>query len=91
MVDTEPCRALFEDVVKKLLAWTQEDCEIVLTEDFNEDVYRGKFSERMSKDDLNMSEKMLKTTGVEIPPIHDPGYKAIYGVFATTGVECKAA
>ena len=39
MVDKEPCLALFEDVVEKLLSWKQEDCKIVLTGDFNEDVY----------------------------------------------------
>jgi hypothetical protein len=89
--DKEPCRALFEDVIGKLLTWKQEDCEIVLVGDFNEDIYEGKFSERLAKDDLNMSEQILKTTGVKIPPTHDRGSKAICGVFATAGVECKAA
>ena len=45
MVDKEPCCALFEDVVDKLLSWKQEGHEIVLTGDVNEVVYRGKFSE----------------------------------------------
>ena len=62
----------------------------MLTGDFNDDVYRGKFSERLAKDDLNMKEHILKTTGVKIPPTHDHGSKAICGVFATTGFECKA-
>ena len=44
----------------------------------------------LAKDDLNMSEQILKTTGVKIPLTHDCGSKPIYGVFATTGVECKA-
>ena len=62
----------------------------MLTGYFNGDVYIGKFSERLAKDDLNMKEHILKTTGVKIPPTHDHGSKAICGVFATTGFECKA-
>ena len=61
----------------------------MLTGDFNEDVYRGKFSERLTKDDLSMTEQILKTTGVKIPPTHDRGSKAICGVFAAVGAECK--
>ena len=38
-----------------------------------------------------MLEKILKTTGVKIPPTHERGSKTICGVFATTRVECKAA
>ena len=34
---------------------------------------------------------MRNTTGVEIPLTHDLGPKPICGVFATAGVECKAA
>ena len=63
----------------------------MLPGDFNEDVYRGKFSEHLAEEDLNMTEQILKTTGSEIPPTHDRGSKAICGVFATAGVECKAA
>ena len=91
MVDKELCQALFEDVVEKLLSWKQEDYEIVLTGDFNEDVYRGKFSTRLAEEDLNMTTQILKTAGSEIPPTHDRGSKAICGVFASAGVECKAA
>ena len=63
----------------------------MLVEDFNEDIYRGKVSERLAKDDLNISTQIRKTTGVEIPPTHDRGSKVICRVFETTGVECKAA
>ena len=91
MVDKEPGQALFEDVTEKLLLWKQDNCDIVLTGDFNEDVYRDKFSERLAKDDLNMMEHTLKTTGVKIPPTNDSGSKAIYGVFEIAGVECKTS
>ena len=91
MVDKELCQALFEYVVEELLSWKQYNFEIVLTGDFNEDVYRGKFSERLAKDDLNMTEQILKTTGVKTPPTHECGSKAICGIFATAGVGCKAA
>ena len=56
MVNKEPCCTLFEDVVEKCVSWEQEGCEIVLVGDFNEDIHRGKFSERLAKDDLNMLE-----------------------------------
>ena len=90
MVDKEPCQDMFKDVVEKLLSWKQDDCEILLTRDFNEDVYRRKFSERLIKDDLKMTETIQKTTGVNISPTHDRGSKAIYSVFLTAVVECKA-
>ena len=45
--------------------------------DFNEDEYRVKFFERLAKDDFNILEQILKTTGVEIPPTHEHGSKAI--------------
>ena len=67
-------------MVEDLLSWKQYNCEIVLTGDFNEDVYRGKFSDRLAKDDLNMTGLILKTTGVKIPPTHDCDSKAIAGV-----------
>ena len=38
----------------------------------------------------DLTGRLLKTTVVEIPPTHHRGSKAIYGVFATAGVECKA-
>ena len=79
MVAKEPCRTLFKDVTEKFLLWRQEDCKIVLTGDFNEDIYRGKFPERLAMDDLNMTEQILQTTGIKIPPTYDCGSKAIYG------------
>ena len=36
-----------------------------------------------------MLEKILKTTGVKIPPTHDYGPKAVCGMFATAGGERK--
>ena len=90
MVDKESCRDLFKDVGKTLLMWKQEDCEIVLTGDFNEDVYRCKFSERLAKDDLSMTEQILEITGITIPPKNDHGSKVICRVLSTAGVVCKA-
>ena len=89
--DKEPCRALFGDVVRQLLSWKQEDYGIVLVGAFNEDTHKGKVSDRLTKDDLNMSQQILKTTGFKIPPTHDRGSKPVCDVFATTGVGCKAA
>ena len=91
LLEKEPCQALMEDVIEKLLEWKRDDCEIVLTGDFNQDVYKGELSKRLAEEDINMTEQVLKTTGEEIPPTHDRGRKAVCGVFATAGVECKAA
>ena len=77
--------------MEKCVSWKQEDCEIVLVGDSNKDIYRGKLFERLAKDDLGITEQILKTTGVKIPPTHDRGSKAICGAFETAGVECKAA
>ena len=60
-----------------------KDCEIVLVGDFNKDVHEGMFFDKLTKDDLNMSEQILKTTGVKIPPTHDRGSKLVCSVFAT--------
>ena len=70
MVNKESCQALFEEVIEKLMSWKQEDCEIVLTGDFSEDIYRGTFSKRLATDDLNMTDEIVKTTVVKIPPTH---------------------
>ena len=91
LMEKEPCQALFDDVIEKLLEWKAEDCEIILTGDFNENVYQDSFSRRLAEDDINMTEQILKTTGKEIPPTHDRGKRPVCGVYATTGVECKAA
>ena len=76
MMDKEPYQALFKNLVEKLVLWKQDDYEIVLTGDFVEDVYRSKFSERLVNDNLRMTERILKNTGIEIPPTHDCGLKA---------------
>ena len=88
--DKGPCHTLFEDVIGKRLSWKQKDCEIVLMGDSNEDVYEGRFSDRLTRDDLNLSEQILKTTVVRITPTHNCGSKSVFGMFATSGVECKA-
>ena len=72
-MDTEPCDAILEDVVKKMLSWKQEDCKIMLVGDFNDAVYRGKIAERVADTDLNMTEQILKITDVKIPSSHHHG------------------
>ena len=91
LMEKESCQTLFDDVVAKLLEWKTEDCEIILTGDFNQDVYQDDFARRLAEEDVNMTEQFLKTTGKEIPPTHDRGRRSVCGVYATAGVECKAA
>ena len=54
-----------------------------MTRDFNEDVYKGKSSERPRKNDFSTTEQIPKTTGVKIPPTYDRSSKAICRDFAT--------
>ena len=77
MIDKEPHQALFKDIGEQLMLWKRENCKIVIAGDFNEDVYRGRFSKILAKDNLNMTEHILKITGVNIPPTCDRGSKAI--------------
>ena len=56
---------------------------------FNEDIYRNKFCKRLAKDDLNMTEQILKTSGSKIPPTHYGDSNAICRAFEIAGVECK--
>ena len=64
----------------------------MLTGDLNDDDYRGNISEQLAAADLNMTDQILKTTGIKTSPsTRERGSKAIRGVFATVGVECKAA
>ena len=59
--------------------------------DFNKDVCRGRPAERLAKEDINMDELVLRTTGMEIPGTHDRGSTALCAAFATKGVDCRAA
>ena len=54
-------------------------------------MYRGRLAKRLSKEDINMDELVLRTTGKEIPGTYDRDLTALCAAFATKGVECKAA
>ena len=75
MVNKEPCDALLEDHVEKLMLWKRKYCKIVLARDFNDDVYRDKTSEQLADADLIITEQILKTTGIKLPPTHKNGPK----------------
>ena len=75
---------------KNLPSWKREDCEVVPTRGFNDDVYRGKITEKLADTDLNMTEQTLKTTAVGIQLTREHHSKATCMVFATAGVKCKA-
>jgi len=64
ILDKDPCDILFDDVVKQILAWKRETSEVILVGDFNEDVYRERLAERLAKEDINMDELVLRTTGM---------------------------
>ena len=82
-MDKELYQALFNSLVEKLLLGKQKHCEIVLAGDSNGDLYRGKFSERLTKDGFNMTEQILKTTDGKIPPTLDRDPKVICSLLAT--------
>jgi hypothetical protein len=56
---------LFEDVIRKFLSWKQKDYEIVLVSDSNENVYKGRFSARLTKYDLQKTQARQKKAAIK--------------------------
>ena len=55
---------------------------------FNEHVYEGQICKRLAKDNLNMTEQCLTTTGLQIPPTHNSGSRPVMALYATSGADC---
>ncbi len=81
----------FEQLIAQLIVWKHTDSEIVLLGDFNENVYSGCISKRLSQPDLMFSKQCLQCTGIHIPPTFMDGTIPINAIFATARIECVNA
>ncbi len=81
----------FEQLIAQLIVWKNTNSDIVLLGDFNENVYSGRFSKGLIKQDLMLSEQCLQCTGIHIPPTFRDGTIPIDAIFATAGIECVNA
>jgi hypothetical protein len=81
----------FEQWIAQLIVWKHSHSDIILLGDFNENVYSGRISKRLSQPDLMFSEQCLQCTGIHIPPTFRDGTTPIDAIFATAGIECANA
>jgi hypothetical protein len=82
------CTIFFEQLIAQLIVWKHTDSDIVLLGDFNENVYSGHISKRLSQPDLMFSKQYLQCTSIHIPPTFRDGTIPINAIFATASIEC---
>jgi hypothetical protein len=85
------CMIFFEQFIAQSIVWKQTDSNIVLLGDFNENVYSGHISKRLSQPDLMLSEQCLQCTGIHIHPTFRDGTIPTNAIYATAGIECVNA
>jgi hypothetical protein len=84
-------RQMFQiDLLNLIREWKNAGDEIILTGDFNENVYEGHLSQYLLHDDIRMSELCLRITGSRLPSTHIRGSVPIDTIYATAGVSGKA-
>jgi hypothetical protein len=71
----------FEQLIAQSIVSKHTDSNIVLLGDFNENVYSGRISKRLSQLDLMFSKQCLQCTGFHIPPTFRDGTIPIYAIF----------
>jgi hypothetical protein len=59
--------------------------------DFNQNIYEGKLQEAFTAEDIGLEEQFRKLYDKNAPLSHTSGSPPIFGVFATSGINCKAA
>ena len=59
--------------------------------DFNQHIHEGKLQEVFTADDIGLEEQFRKLYKEDAPFSHISGSTPICGVFATSGIKCKAA
>jgi hypothetical protein len=83
-----PARTIFfEQLIAQLVIWKQTDSDIILLGNFNENVYSGRITKRLSLPDLLLTKQCLQCTGLHKPPTFQDGTVLINAVFATSGIE----
>jgi hypothetical protein len=76
-----PRTIFYEDLVAQLLVWKLVDNNIILMGDFNENVYTGRLTRRLSQVDINLPELCQHHTSIPIPATFCTGSSPIDGVF----------
>jgi hypothetical protein len=85
------CTIFCEQSIAQLIVWKHTDSDIVLLGDFNENLYFGRFSKRLSQQNLMLSKQCLQCTSIHTPPTFRDGTIPINAIFATAGIECVNA
>jgi hypothetical protein len=80
-------RTIFIDHIGQQIAeWKAAGEEVLLFIDANSNVYDGVLAQRLSMDDIRMTEQCKQVLGHESPNSHVDGSSPITGIFATSGV-----
>jgi hypothetical protein len=86
-----PRQMFVVDLLNQIREWKLAGGKIILTGDFNEDVYGGKLARKRSHDDIRMTELCFQVTGARLPSTHIRGSVPIDAIFVTAGISGKAA
>ena len=85
-------RQLFDtDLLASLRSWKEAGEEIILAGDFNDNVYTSSLARALRRDDIGLKEQYHALYDEEAPFSYHSGSEPVMGVFATAGVEVKAA
>ena len=68
--------------------WKENGFNVILPDNFNQDVYTDQLAKRLTEPDLGMVEQVQKTSDTKIPQTHRRGVRPICGIFAIVGVKC---
>ena len=72
-------------------AWRRDGEEIVLSVDFNQNIYTSGFARALQEEDIQLEEQFRELTGQEAPPSHFTGSQPIVGILATPGIKVTSA
>jgi hypothetical protein len=75
------------DLVSLLWQWKHSGNEIILLEDFNENVYTRDIATALSQDGLQMYKLCQQITGIPLPHMHNRGAIPINCVYSTAGID----
>jgi hypothetical protein len=78
----------FEQLIAQLVVWKLMDADIILLEDFNENVSTGQIAKHLAHPDLYFNEQCLGCTSMHIPPTFRDGVMPIDAVYATARIKC---
>jgi hypothetical protein len=87
--DLRPARSIFyEQLIAQLIVWKHTYTDIILLDDFNENVCTGQISKCLTLPDLMLSKQCLQCMGMQVPPTFRDDTVPIDAIFATAGIKC---